>query len=422
MRVLVIGYVWPEPNSSAAGRHMLSLLRLFRKQEWEVHFATPAKKTEFMHDLSIEQVASHDIELNDSAFDPWIKALSPDIVVFDRFMMEEQFGWRVAQQCPNALRILDTEDLQSLRNARYQAHKEGRAVSNADFHSEIAKRELAAIWRCDLSLIIARYEHHWLQHQFAVDRHLLHLLPFMVDEHQLPNRLPDFAQRQHFVAIGNFRHAPNWDSVLYLRELWPAIRERLPDAELHIYGAYAPPKATALHNSKLGFLIKDRAKDALAVIQQARVLLAPLRFGAGIKGKLLDAMIAKTPSVTTSIGAESMISEGDWPGAICDDDRAFVQASVELYQNSELWGRASRLCHPILARDYSAQELGDGLINRILTIKAKLTEHRQRNFIGAMLQHHQLKSTCYMSKWIEAKNKLQHADKQNRGCQANDAC
>ncbi len=410
MRVLVIGYVWPEPSSSAAGRHMLSILRLFRQQQWEVHFATPAKQTDFMHDLSCEQITAHTIELNDSSFDAWVKSLAPDVVVFDRFMMEEQFGWRVAEQCPDALRVLDTEDLQCLRYARHEAVKQQREVERADFHSEIAKRELAAIWRSDLSLIIASYEYEWLQREFSVAGELLHHLPFMVNIDELASQSLSYSERKHFVAIGNFRHAPNWDSVLYLKELWPDIRRQLPEAELHIYGAYAPPKATALNNPKQGFLIKDRADDALQVIGQARVLLAPLRFGAGIKGKLLDAMITQTPSVTSPVGAESMVSSGEWPGVVANDGDSFVQAAVELYQNESNWVKASQLCYPVLQKEYEANQLGGKLIERIKYLKQHLVEHRQRNFIGAMLQHHHMKSTQFMSKWIEAKNRLLAAD------------
>ena len=109
--LLVIGYVWPEPSSSAAGRHMMSLLRFFKRNKWQVVFASPAKTTDFMLDLSEEDIESVAIELNNSSFNRYIEQLQPDAVMFDRFMMEEQFGWRVAESCPNAIRILDTEDL-----------------------------------------------------------------------------------------------------------------------------------------------------------------------------------------------------------------------------------------------------------------------------------------------------------------------
>ena len=92
LSVLVIGYVWPEPNSSAAGSHMLSLLRLYKQQGWQVTFASPAQTTEHMIDLVDEGIDSTAIELNSSSFDQYIQQLQPDLVMFDRFMMEEQFG------------------------------------------------------------------------------------------------------------------------------------------------------------------------------------------------------------------------------------------------------------------------------------------------------------------------------------------
>ena len=105
-KVLVIGYVWPEPNSSAAGTHMMSLLNAFRAQNWQVEFATPALRTEHMVNLDDFGISSQSIALNCESFDDYVKAYAPDIVMFDRFMMEEQFGWRVDKHCPNALKIL----------------------------------------------------------------------------------------------------------------------------------------------------------------------------------------------------------------------------------------------------------------------------------------------------------------------------
>ena len=233
-KVLVIGYVWPEPNSSAAGTHMMSLLNAFRAQNWDVEFATPALPTEHMVDLADFGITSQSIALNCDSFDDYVKAYNPDLVMFDRFMMEEQFGWRVDKHCPNALKILDTEDLQCLRNARHEAHKGEREFNHSDLLSDIAKREIAAILRCDLSLIISSYEMELLNEVFKVEPSVLHHLPFMVDLSALPEQTKSYEQRQHFMTIGNFRHAPNWDAVLYLQKIWPLIRKQLPQAELHI--------------------------------------------------------------------------------------------------------------------------------------------------------------------------------------------
>ncbi|MCF7493648.1 glycosyltransferase family 4 protein [Vibrio sp. L5-1] len=406
-KVLAIGYVWPEPNSSAAGSHMMSLLRLFKRQGWSVEFATPAQETEHMIDLSEEGITSQSIQLNCDSFDQYIEELQPDVVMFDRFMMEEQFGWRVEKVCPNAFKLLDTEDLQFLRNARHEAVKKETELTKAHLYSDLAKREIAAILRCDLSLIISSYEMELLQSEFNIDPKLLHHLPFMVDLNTLPESTKSFDERKHFMTIGNFRHAPNWDAVLQLQKIWPKIRKQLPDTELHIYGSYPPPKATALHNPKTGFHIKGWAKDAQEVMEQARVCVAPLRFGAGIKGKLLDAMKLQTPNVTSEIGSEGMLPQGElqWPGAVADDIDEFVEAAVALYKDEEKWLKAQSQCHSILETHYEQNQLGDKLIERLTALESELESHRLDNFFGSMLKHHSMASTKYMSQWIAEKNK-----------------
>ncbi|MFA0144491.1 glycosyltransferase [Vibrio lentus] len=406
-KVLAIGYVWPEPNSSAAGSHMMSLLRLFKRQGWSVEFATPAQETEHMIDLSEEGITSQSIQLNCDSFDQYIEELQPDVVMFDRFMMEEQFGWRVEKVCPNAFKLLDTEDLQFLRNARHEAVKKETELTKAHLYSDLAKREIAAILRCDLSLIISSYEMDLLQSEFNIDPKLLHHLPFMVDFNTLPESTKSFEERKHFMTIGNFRHAPNWDAVLQLQKIWPKIRKQLPDTELHIYGSYPPPKATALHNPKTGFHIKGWAKDAQEVMEQARVCVAPLRFGAGIKGKLLDAMKLQTPNVTSEIGSEGMLPQGElqWPGAVADDIDEFVEQAVALYKDEERWLKAQSQCHSILEAHYEQNQLGDTLIERLTALESDLESHRLDNFFGSMLKHHSMASTKYMSQWIAEKNK-----------------
>ena len=245
-KLLVIGYVWPEPKSSAAGNHMMSIMRLFKANGYEVEFCTPCAHSIHMIDLSEEGIGSSSIELNDDSFDEYVKQFNPTIVLFDRFMMEEQFAWRVEKNCPNALKVLDTEDLQCLRNARHQALKEKRDMTKADLFSSLAKREISAILRCDISLIISSYEMKLLEETFKIDSSILHHLPFMVDLKNTPIETNSFEEREHFMTIGNFRHAPNWDVVLYLQKIWPKIRKELPKAQLHIYGSYPPAKATAL--------------------------------------------------------------------------------------------------------------------------------------------------------------------------------
>ncbi len=385
---------------------MMAFIRLFREQEWSVTFASAAKMSIHMADLSSLSVSTAIIELNSDSFDLFVADLTPDIVLFDRFMTEEQYGWRVAKQVPDALRVLDMEDLHSLRLARQKAVKQQRPFVLDDLLGEVAFREVAAIYRCDLSLVVSDYEMQLLTDHFKVPIELLHHQPFMLDPPQAATALPSFEQRQHFITIGNFRHPPNWDSVLWLKQaIWPAIRQRLPKAELHIYGAYPPPKATQLHNPKQGFYIKGWVEDAMQVIRGARVCLAPLRFGAGIKGKLADAMSQGTPNVTTAIGAEAMQGKLPWGGLVADEVDFFVAAAVQLYDDQLLWQQKQSAGFSIIEQFFDGATRG-----RVLWLKVEhcLTQRECRrldNFTGQMLQHHQYKSTQYMSQWIAEKQK-----------------
>ncbi len=420
--VLVIGYVWPEPRSSAAGGHMMQILESFLAQGWDITFSSPATIGEHKADLPALGIAECAIELNNSSFDDFIRELAPDIVLFDRFMMEEQFGWRVEKCCPDALRVLETSDLQSLRDARQQRLKE-RLKTEPDNHdfsavfapslkqafesmadTDLAKREIAAIYRCDISLMISDVEIRLLTEHFNVPAALLHWCPLML---QPPTEaFAPFEARAHFLSIGNFRHAPNWDAVLWMKHsLWPLIRQQLPGAQLHIYGAYTPPKATALHNPAQGFHVMNWAEDALQVMTAARICLAPLRFGAGIKGKLVDAMLCGTPNVTTPIGAEAMADEQAWPGAVEQSAQALADAAVRLYQDPERWAQAQENGRQLLARRYDQHLHGPALVACLEDCRSRLAAHRRDNFTGSMLRHHAHKSTQYMSQWIEAKNR-----------------
>ncbi|PPS62242.1 glycosyltransferase [Pseudomonas sp. BRM28] len=422
LHVLVIGYVWPEPRSSAAGGHMMQLLECFLERGWRITFSSPAAIGEHKADLASLGIAEQAIELNNASFDRFIADLAPDVVLFDRFMMEEQFGWRVEKHCPAALRVLETSDLQSLRDARHQLLRRRLAegLDSNDFRAlfntsgpdlyrqmagaDLAQRELAAIYRSDLSLMISDVEIDLLVNGFGVPEALLHWCPLMLAPPTEAFR--PFAEREHFLSIGNFRHAPNWDAVLWMKHsLWPMIRRRLPKAQLHIYGAYTPPKATALHNAAEGFHVMNWAEDALQVMSGARVCLAPLRFGAGIKGKLTDAMLCGTPSVTTPIGAEAMHGDLPWPGLVADTAEGLADAAARLYSEQPRWEQAQRDGRQLLSARYDRRWHDQALVQRIEHTLAHLDEQRLYNFTGAMLRHHHHKSTQYMAQWIEAKNR-----------------
>ncbi len=409
MNILIIAALWPEPTSSAAGRRMVGLLELFCAQGWALTYACTASMSEHSYPLESLSIERQHVKVNDSAFDTFITQVSPDIVLYDRFMVEEQFSWRVDIHCPQALTLLETSDLHCLRQARQEALKNNREFETVELMNEVAYREIASIQRTDLTLMISSYEMELLKTVFNIDEQLIHYFPFIVDaEEQSKNTKawPSFNERKGFMCIGNFKHPPNWDSVQYLKQqIWPLIRQKLPNAELSIYGAYPPQKAMQLNKPSEGFYIKGRANDAKEVMQQARICLAPLRFGAGLKGKLLEAMECGTPSITTTIGAEAMHDALPWNGEIVNEPEAFANAAVALHEDEKAWQGKQQNGINILKTCYSPVEFEQPLIEKIMEIKGTLINHRQKNFQGQLLKHHSMRSTKFMSLWIEAKNK-----------------
>jgi len=407
-KLLIIGFVWPEPKSSAAGSRMMQLIDVFLTEGYDITFASPCAKSKNAFNLEFLDIAQVEIELNNSSFDGFISKLKPNIVLFDRFMMEEQFGWRVTEYCPEALRILDTEDLHCLRKAREQAFKDKKTFDASYLFRDIAKREIASIYRSDLSIIISDVEMSVLQNNFNVPENLLHYLPFLIEEVSETNltNLPSFKERNHFTTIGNFLHPPNLDSVKYLKKtIWPKIRDELKDAELHVYGSYANEKATQYEDKKIGLYVKGFVENVDDVMSSARVCLSPLRYGAGIKGKFFDAMQNGLPFITTSVGAEGIVGPNREHDFVLDDVDAIVNYAVQLYQNEELWKSQQETGFKFLSNKFNKAFHARRFLNRLENVLTNKDTNRLQNFTGAMLSYHTMQSTKYMARWIEEKNK-----------------
>ena len=408
-RLLVIGLVWPEPTSSAAGTRMIQLINLFLANGFEVFFASAANKSEFSYNLPSLGVRELEIKLNDPSFDIAIKQLSPEVVMFDRFATEEQYSWRVQEACPDALTILDTEDLYFLRRHRQDQVKTAR---DPQLFNDIAKREIAAILRTDISLIISEYEMQLLNTQFRIDPSIIYYLPFMEDIPDQTNAASwkTFEEREGFTFIGNFLHEPNWHAVQLLKtKIWPNL-SRTTAAGMHIYGAYAGPKVMQFHNPRERFYVHGRVDDARKAIGKHRLLLAPLLFGAGLKGKFIDAMQAGTPSVTTTIGAEAMSGKLHWPGFVSDDLDDFSMQAAVLYHSKELWQHAQENGLRLLSERYDKNLHASAFIILIRNIHENLNAHRNNNFMGAILKSNLVNASKYMSLWISEKNKNKNKD------------
>jgi glycosyltransferase involved in cell wall biosynthesis len=427
MHVLFVGFVWPEPSSSAAGQNITSYMRSCLDMQWQVSFCCAAEKTERSHNLTNMGIGISNIKLNCNSFNLHVLDIKPDIVIFDRYLSFEQFAWRVKESCPNAMLVLDAEDLHCLREARHTLSKQNikdgtqnEFMQNNEIlkpnnlsilYNDVTLRELACVYQSDLTLVLSSFEKELLQNHFNVPHNQVCHLPFILDACDESDKISKdlFTQKKNFVFIGNFRHAPNYHAAKILREnCWPQIRNILkknePDISCHVYGAYMSPKAKQLENKNIGFLLHGYAQSQFKVISEARVMLAPISFGAGVKGKLLDAMQCSTPSVTTPIGSEG-ISELPWPGVVASSIDSFVSSAVDLYSNQSQWEASNKQGQQILQADYNSidnrQKFGKYLSEKF----THFVEHRKTNFAQKLLGHHQFQTSKYMSQWIEAKNK-----------------
>lgn len=415
---LILGTVWPEPTSSAAGLHHWSLIKAFQRAEWKITYVSPSSENTFCQQLRDAGITCHTYLPNDSRFDEFIRELKPNFAVFDRFILEEQFGWRIRENSPQTVRIVDTEDLHFLRRTRHTALKTGvnlEDIFNAhlDFLNDDSLREIASIYRSDCTLILSQFEMNLLQEKFEIPATLLRSFPFCYDT---PTDSPDFEERKNFVMIGNFRHPPNVDATHWLRqELWPKIRAELqrleaqPLPELHLYGAYPSREIMALHDPKMGFHIKGPTSNQYETLARYRVNLAPLRFGAGIKGKIADGWWCGLPTVTTPIGSEGMYHSSDkdaFGGFCCRTQDDFAKKAVNLYMDQKLWNEKRSYGLRTLKTLFLSEKNYPQLIQDLEQIRNNLPFLRKKNFIGEMLWHHSNKSTTYFSRWIELKNKM----------------
>jgi glycosyltransferase involved in cell wall biosynthesis len=425
-KALIIVTVWPEPESSAAGWRVLNMIDALKDAGYAITLASPSRENEFSERLKTQSIVIQPVAINDTGFDAWIAQEKFDLAVLDRFIIEEQFGWRIQENSPSTIRVLDTEDLHFLRRARQKSLADGKALveifsDQIELATEDACREIASIYRSDLTLILSDHEMDLLKNRFRVDPELLESFRFCY------RNIPEtagFEERANFTVIGNFRHPPNADGTRWLKtELWPLIRKKLKErgekAELHIYGAYPSKDAMNLSNPAEGFIVKGPAPDVHETLKQYRVNLAPLRFGAGIKGKISDGWRAGLPVVTTPIGAEGMfLCPSNLPsnspfhsldttplfgGAITRSPEEFSEAAARLYTDSMEWTRTREQGYAVLRGyfDYgvNARRLSEALSALTQNIQAR----RERNFIGQILHHQSMRSTKYFSKWIELK-------------------
>ena len=174
-----------------------------------------------------------------------------------------------------------------------------------------------------------------------------------------------FEQRNGIIFIGVFGHRPNVDGVLwFVRDIWPLIREKNPDMVFHVVGNYAPPEIQEL-DGKDGIIIEGFVKNLDPLLSSVRVAVAPLRYGAGIKGKIGTTMGAGVPNVCTNIAVEGMTMENEKHTLVADSPEGFAAAVLRLHSDATLWQALSQAGQQIVKAQYG-EEAGAKQFEQIL--------------------------------------------------------
>jgi GT2 family glycosyltransferase len=157
---------------------------------------------------------------------------------------------------------------------------------------------------------------------------------------EVPGSNTPFSLRRDFLFIGGFQHTPNIDAVLFfLEKIYPRVRERLPEAKFYIIGDKAPPEIVARATDNV--IVTGLQPDVRPFFESVRLSVAPLRYGAGIKGKINQSMGFGVPVVATSLAVEGMALTDHEDILVTDDPEDFARALLELYESEELWNRLS---------------------------------------------------------------------------------
>ena len=389
-------YVWPEPRSSAAGIRTVELFELLQSFGYELTVLSPCRENAASAELNAAGIRTIPCAANDSSVESLLSPLPASIVIYDRFVMEEQFGWKARALWPQATHVVDTQDLHAVRRARERLHEAGRSATevlhleNADFSPDL-EREMASLQRADACFVVSPWEREWLIAQgYPAER--VFFLPFSARLEEAP----PFSDRRGFAFLGNFRHPPNLDAVLYLaRILWPKVRAVLPNEKLHLYGAYPPQMISELHG-KNGLCVEGPVTLHRDALRKHRVLLAPLRFGAGIKGKVLEAYACGMAVAGTAVALEGL-------GEFGVPEEKFVEKAISLHEQEEAWTQAVRAGRAALV-DFQPESVREKL-EAFLTAAAEQRPAWRAQLVGRMLRHFQHNSTKYFSQWIEAKNR-----------------
>jgi GT2 family glycosyltransferase len=331
-RVLVIDACMLTPDQDSGSVRMQSLLEVFTELRCKVTFVADNLEYREPYVGRLQQLG---VEV---LFYPYVNSIAEllasrgrefDVVILSRHYIASAHLDTVREFATSALVVFDTVDLHFLREERL-AELEGNAMGKAAARTR-REEELAMIRKADVTLVVSDVEQKLL-HDLLTESQIM----ILSNIHEPMPGGKTYAEGEGMVFIGGFQHPPNTDAVLwYAQEILPRVRKRLPGVKTYIVGSNVPATITALASEDL--IIAGYVPDVTSYCTGCRLSISPLRYGAGVKGKVNTAMSYGLPVVATTTSIEGMHLRPGEDVLVADDPAAFADAIVRLYGDKLLW-------------------------------------------------------------------------------------
>jgi GT2 family glycosyltransferase len=334
--ILVIDHHVPMPDHDSGSLRMFQILWILRQLGHRVTFVPDnlANTCPYAGELQ-----KRGIEV---VYHPYVKKVrdylqshgsSYDVILLSRCDFARKHMADVRLHAPQSRIIFDTVDLHYLREER-EAQLTGNFQAGRKAQ-EKQQLEHDLINQADETWVVSPVEQQLLRKKWPGKS--IQLVSNIVDIHE--SKTP-FALRRDYLFIGGFQHRPNTDGVLFfVQEIYPLVSDRLRDAKFYIIGDKAPPEIVALASERI--VIAGLQRDVRPFFDSVKLSVAPLRFGAGVKGKINQSMAFGVPVVATSLAAEGMALHNREEILIADQPEDFARALIELYESEELWNELS---------------------------------------------------------------------------------
>ena len=257
-----------------------------------------------------------------------------DIVILSRSHIAIKHYGSVKKYCTRAKIIFDTVDLQYLRERRRaEIENDAKVLKEAE---NLKVTELFLVTHCDITFVVSSIEKELLLKETPQCR-----IEILSNIHEVTPCITPFCDRKDLMFVGGFNHQPNVDAMKWFtKEIFPQIIKSIPDIKLYIIGSDLTKEIE--HLASPNIIVVGYVKELTPYFNNCRIFVSPLRYGAGVKGKINQSMSYGLPVVTTQIGAEGMYLLDRENALIADDENTFASKCIELYENVDLWNELSR--------------------------------------------------------------------------------